>query len=174
MVFFSGFFLVLFCGTNILMTCIGEYHNRQSAQRIYCAGPFDDTNITRRGMRIDGEMIHHKHNQISDRHERDKTGVFERVKPSQEAEGNDEKHECRNPKVSVDQVRNPLRLVVESQHDAGHEIADDDHVGNGHAKALDGNGSVKDDGCLGIRDLRQGKEGCGSAVEVAGAFGLEV
>lgn len=76
--------------------------------------------------------------------------------------------------MAVDEIREVFGVVGDALHDAGHEVADDDHVGDADAEALDGNGEVEDDGGVGVGELREGEEGGGTAVEVSGASRLEV
>lgn len=44
-------------------------------------------------------------------------------------------------------------MAGEALHNSRHQVANDDHVGDTDAKALDGNGSVKDDCGVRVSDL---------------------
>lgn len=119
-------------------------------------------------------MVDDQDNQVANGDEGDDAGVFQRVESAQEAQRDDEEHKGGDPKVAVDKVGKVFGVVGDALHDAGHEVADDDHVGDADAEALDGNGHVKDDGGVGVCELGEGEEGGGSAVEVSRASGLEV
>lgn len=101
-------------------------------------------------MRIDGEVVNDEDDQITDRNKGDDAGVFKRIETAEEAERDDEEHEGCDPKVSVDQIGYCIGVLIKAQHDTGHEISDNDHVGDADAKALDGDGQVEDDGGVGV------------------------
>jgi hypothetical protein len=52
-------------------------------------------------MRIYSEVIDDEHNQVAYGHKRDETGVLERVKSPQECQRDDQKHERRDPEMTV-------------------------------------------------------------------------
>jgi len=76
--------------------------------------------------------------------------------------------------VSVEEIRKVVGMARNTLHNARHQVANDDHVGDADTKALDGNGGVKDDCGVGVCDLREGGEGGGAALEVSCASGLQV
>jgi hypothetical protein len=62
-------------------------------------------------------------------------------------------HEGRYPKLSINQEWNISSSFIESPNYARHEIANYNQVTDTNAKALDGNRSIKDYGCIGVCDL---------------------
>jgi len=63
-------------------------------------------------------------------------------------------HECGNPEMPIHQVANFAGAFVEAQHDAWHQVSNDDEVADANAKALDGDGGVEYDGEVRVSDLR--------------------
>lgn len=82
-------------------------------------------------------------------------------------------HEGGDPEVSVQQIFGS-RSVCEATNDAGHKITNNDEITNTNTEALDSDGSVEDDGSVGVCDLAQGEEARIAAIEVSGASCLKV
>jgi len=82
-------------------------------------------------------------------------------------------HEGSNPEVSVQQIFGS-RSVCEATNDTGHEITDDDKITDADTEALDSDGSVEDDGSIGVCDLAQSEETGIAAIQVPGASCLKV
>lgn len=156
------------------MARVGKDDYGQGAQRLDRAGPLNDTNILGAGVRIGGKVVDDEDDEVANGDEGDDAGVLEGVEAAQEAQRDDEEHKGGDPKVAAEEVGELGGVAGDALHDAGHQVADDDHVGDADAEALDGDGGVKDDGGVGVGDLREGEEGGGAAVEVSGASGLEV
>lgn len=75
--------------------------------------------------------------------------------------------------MSVQQIFGS-RSVCKATDDTGHEIADDDEIADADTKALDSDGSVEDDGSVGVSDLAQSEETGIAAIQVSGASCLKV
>lgn len=82
-------------------------------------------------------------------------------------------HEGSNPEVSVQQIFGS-GSVCEATNDTGHEITDDNEITDADTEALDSNGSVEDDGSVGVCDLAQSEETGIAAIQVSGASCLKV
>lgn len=158
----------------ILVTRISKYDDRQGAQGLDGASPFNDANLTRVSVGVGSKVVDDEDNQVANGDEGDDAGVLERVETAQEAKRNDEQHKGGDPEMAIDEVGKVLGMVGQALHDTRHQVADDDHVGDADAEALDSNGEVEDDGGVGVGELGEGEEGGGAAVEVSGASRLEV
>lgn len=64
--------------------------------------------------------------------------------------------------------------VCKATDDTGHEITDNDEITDANTKTLDGDGSVEDDGSVGVCDLAQSEEARIAAIQVSGASCLKV
>ena len=154
------------------MACISKHYNRKHTQRFHRTGPLDDSDFTRVGMEVRSEMVDNQDDEISNGNQGDDAGVFERVKPPQKAQWNNQEHKGCDPKVTVDEVRKLLSMTVESANYAGHQVTDNDHIGDSDSKALDGDSQIEQDRCVRIGDLGQGEEGRSPPIEVSRALGL--
>ena len=83
-------------------------------------------------------------------------------------------HKGGDPEVPVNEKAHVPGILVEAADNAGHEVADDDQVADADAKALDSDCRIKDDSRVGVRELREGKEGRRPALNVPGASRLQV
>ncbi|KAH8712776.1 hypothetical protein HC256_005950 [Beauveria bassiana] len=158
----------------VLVACIGKYDDWQGAQCLDGASPFNNANVAGVSVGISSKVVDNQDDQVADGDEGDDASVFERVEAAQEAEGNDKQHKSGDPEMAVDQVGKAFGMVGETLHDAGHQVANDDHVGDADAEAFYGDGEVEDDGSIGVGKLGEGEEGSCTAVEVSGASRLEV
>lgn len=157
------------------MTSVCKNNYGKCAQECHCTLRLEDAEGALVLQRFGAEMINHENDEVANGYQGNDAGIFERVESSKETQGNDEEHESRDPKVPVREVRSLIRDgAVEPEDNLGHEIADDDQVGNTHSEALDGDGGVEEDRGVRIRELGDGEEGRAAALEVPGASALEV
>lgn len=163
---------------HVLVARVGEDDDGEGGERGHDAGPFEDAQgrlvvSVGEGV-VFREVVDHQDDQVPDGDQGDDRGVLERVQPAQEGEGDDDQHEGGDPKVPVEHERTQAVLVGEPANHPRHQVPDDDQVADPDAEALDGDGGVKDDRRVGVRDLRQGEEAGRPPFEVAGAPRLEV
>lgn len=79
-------------------------------------------------MRVDTKVIDDQDNKVSNRDESNNAGIFKRVESPEKAQGDDQEHESRDPKMAVNQVRYLVRVVFEAESHAWHKVADNYHV----------------------------------------------
>lgn len=100
--------------TYILVAGIGKDDDGQRAQRLDWPGPLEDADVLGIGMGIGGKVVDDQHDEVPDRDQGDEAGVLERVQPPQKAQGYDEEHKGRYPKMPVDQVGKVSNVAVEA------------------------------------------------------------
>lgn len=120
--------------------------------------PFDDPNVAWVGMSVYREMIDYQNDEVADRDQSNDARVLERIQTSQEAQGDNQEHESSNPEVPVKQVRRVPVVANKAQDHSRHQVSDNDHVRNAHAKAFNGNCGIKNYRCVRVCYLRQGEE----------------
>ena len=82
-------------------------------------------------------------------------------------------HKGSDPKVSVQQIFGS-RSVCKATDDTRHEVTDNDEITNANTKTLDSDGSVENDGSVGVCDLAQSEETGTAAIQVSRASCLKV
>lgn len=156
------------------MACICKHHHGQRAQSFDGSSPRHVADLVSGSQGIRGKVVNDEYDQISDSHQGHNTSVLQRVQAPQEGQRHDDEHEDGDPEVPVHQIRDLGRSTVESFHHAGHQVANDDQIRDGHAKALDGYSSLEKYGRVRIGHLGNGAKRGSPSVEVSGASGLEV
>ena len=94
------------------------------------------------------------------------------VQDSREGRRACDPHKSSYPEPSVPLP--PIARASKSLYNTWHQVADDDEVAYADTETLDGDRSIEDNCCIGVRHLREGEEASCAAVEVAGATGLQV
>ena len=79
-------------------------------------------------MRVDSEVIDDEYNQIPNGYQRDDACILERIQPFQETQRNNEEHEGGDPEVTVDEIGELIGMAIKPESNAGHEVANDNHV----------------------------------------------
>lgn len=88
--------------------------------------------------------------------------------------GSENIHERRNPKLTVNEEANLAGTGDKSNDDSRHQVSNNNQIADCDAEALDGNGSVEDDGEVRVGELGKRREGHMTAINVSCAPGLEV